>query len=101
MAFDLNSITSGKSTLPPRVVVYGRQKMGKSTFGAEAKKPLFLPFEDGIGELDVSAFPKIQTWGDLGEVFQTLMGGEHGFETVVLDSADWMEAVIQIGRAHV
>jgi hypothetical protein len=33
MAFDLASITTGRVDLPPRIIILGTPKVGKSTFG--------------------------------------------------------------------
>ena len=57
MAFDLNSIKTGREVTPPRVIVYGVNGIGKSTFAAQSGG-LFIPTEDGMGLLDVPRFPK-------------------------------------------
>lgn len=96
MTFNLNSIRkSGAENLPPRIVIYGGPKIGKSTFGADAPKPIFIPTEEGAEALGVDAFPLIHTWQELQQVFDTLAGEKHTFETVVLDSADWTENIIK------
>ena len=57
MSISLSSISrTTRNALPPRVVIHGAQKIGKSTFAANAFKPIFLPLEDGLSGLEVDAF---------------------------------------------
>ena len=95
MAFDLSSIHRGFSSAPPRVVVYGDHGVGKSTFATCAPKAIVIQTEDGLGSLDCASFPFAQSKGDVMAAIKTLYAeSDHGFETVVLDSLDWLEALI-------
>jgi hypothetical protein len=66
-AFNLQSISAGRRERAPRVLVFGVQKIGKSTFAASAPNPIFLPIkgEDGIDALDVARFPMANTIDDV------------------------------------
>jgi hypothetical protein len=44
----LQSIHKGKRQSPPRLLIYGVEGVGKSTLGANAPKPIFVPTEDGL-----------------------------------------------------
>ena len=46
-------ITKGKQTKPQRVVVYGVESVGKTTFASKFPKPLFIDVEGGTSHLDV------------------------------------------------
>lgn len=74
--------------LPPRLVIYGPPKVGKSTFAATATRPVFLPTEDGLGTLDVPIIAgdtgKLDTWGDLHEALHVAEASEA--RTIVIDS---------------
>ena len=48
----LENIHKGKTNLPPRIVMYGQEGIGKSSWSAKAPKPIFIPTEDGLGEID-------------------------------------------------
>lgn len=38
----LENIQSGRESRPPRIMIYGSEGVGKSTFGANAPKPIFI-----------------------------------------------------------
>lgn len=94
MAFDLGSIKKGKSIQAPRVVLYGVHGIGKSTFAASAPNPIFICTEDGLGSIDTSSFPIAKTSADVFAAIRTLYNDEHEFNTVVLDSTDWLENIL-------
>ena len=45
-------ITKGKQTRPQRVVIYGVESVGKTTFAAQFPAPLYLDIEGGTAHLD-------------------------------------------------
>jgi hypothetical protein len=94
MAFSLADIRRGKVIRPPRVVVYGGPKIGKSTFAAGAPEAIFVPLEEGTDAIDVASFPLIQSFRDYQEAIRVLAEEDHGFRSVVVDSADWLEPLI-------
>ena len=94
MAFDLASIKKGKRITAPRMFLYSTHGIGKSTFGASAPNPIFICAEDGIDGLDTSYFPMVKSSQDVLEALSTLYTQEHDYQTVVLDTADWLESII-------
>lgn len=82
--------------LPRRVFLYGTHGIGKSTFGACAPKPVFVPTEDGQRDLRPlpACFPVAKNWGEFMANLWQVATGEHEFETVVIDTADWLETII-------
>ena len=94
MAINLASIRKGKHIGPPRIVFYGPHGLGKSAFGAEAPKPIFICTEEGTGTIDTSAFPLCKTFADFMECIATLYTQDHDYQTVVIDSADWLEPLV-------
>ena len=104
MAISLANISRTRHASPPRLVIYGPEKVGKSTFfagglvngvvQAAAPKPIFIRTEDGLNGLDVDAFPLAETYGQVIEAITALAQDDHDFQTVVLDSADWLERLI-------
>lgn len=94
MAFDLSSLQRGKSNKPPRVVVYGEHGIGKSTFASGAPNPVFIQTEDGLANIDTTKFPLAHSYSDVLDALRSLHEESHDFETLVIDSADWLEALI-------
>lgn len=87
----LANVSRGKQERPLRVIIYGVEGVGKTTFGAEAPRPIFLCAEDGTSHLDVARFPSPRSWTETIEAVRELLRGEHDFKTLVIDSLDWLE----------
>jgi hypothetical protein len=87
----LGAITKGKLERPMRVLLFGTEGVGKSTFAANAPSPIFLAAEDGTAQLDVARFPEPGTWREVFDALDELIHGEHDFKTVVVDTLDWLE----------
>ena len=90
----LENIQTGRENKPPRIMVYGQEGVGKSTFGASAPAPVFIQTEDGLGEIDCCKFPLAQNVGDVIAALTALRDENHNFRTVVVDSLDWLERLI-------
>ncbi|MDP2271235.1 MAG: ATP-binding protein [Archangium sp.] len=90
----LGKVTTGKLKKPHRIVAYGPEGIGKSSFGAGAPKPIFLPIEDGTDHLDVARFPKADTWREAREAVRLLINEKHSYETLVIDTLDALEALL-------
>jgi len=94
MAFDLKSISKNHAAKAPRVLVYGVEGIGKTTFAAGAPDPIFICTEDGLGSLDVAHFPLVERTDDVMQAIGTLYESEHAYRTVVLDSVDWLDNAV-------
>jgi len=98
VSISLSSISrTQRNSLPPRVVIHGAQKVGKSTFAAGAFAPIFLPLEDGLSGLEVDAFnggAPLASFEEFDQALTSLYAEKHEFGTVVIDSADWLEPLI-------
>ena len=81
-------ITKGKQTRAQRVVIYGVESVGKSTFAAKFPNPLFLDIEQGTSHLDVDRC-EINTWKHLTDALEVCKATD--YKTIVIDSADWAE----------
>lgn len=94
MAISLASLNTAAVIRPPRIIVHGVAGVGKTTLGASAPNPVFIQTEDGLGSLDVPHFPLAKTFGEVMEAFGALYSEEHSFETLVVDSVDWLEPLV-------
>jgi hypothetical protein len=91
---NLAGVTKGRRKAPYRVLVYGTEGIGKSSFAAGAPDPIFICSEDGTDHLDVARFPRIQRWSDIFEAIEVLEKGGHPYKTLVLDTLDWAEPLL-------
>lgn len=90
----LDNIQSGRENKPPRLMIYGSEGVGKSTFGASAPNPIFIQTEDGLGEINCRKFPLATSVSEVLAELTALRDEPHDFQTVVIDSADWLERLI-------
>jgi len=90
----LDSIQSGRENKPPRIMIYGSEGVGKSTFGASAPNAIFVQTEDGLGEINCRKFPLARSLAEVLAELTALRDEPHDFRTVVIDSADWLERLI-------
>ena len=90
----LQQIHHGRRHNPPRFLIYGTEGIGKSTTAAAAPSPIFIPTEDGLDQIECASFPLATRLADVETALRTLIQENHEFETVVLDSADWLERLV-------
>lgn len=95
MAFDLSNVTRGRRLRAPKIVIYGPPKIGKSTFGTNAPNAIVLPTEEGLDNIECAAFPLAKSFEDVWSALDSLLDGEHEFESLMIDSLDWLEPLIQ------
>ena len=80
--------------MPPRLEIYGVEGIGKSTIASKAPKPIFIQTEDGLGEIDCDKFPVAASMEDVMAALNELSASNHPYQTVVIDSLDWLERII-------
>jgi len=90
----LDNVQSGKEQKPPRIMIYGSEGVGKSTFGACAPNAIFVQTEDGLGEINCRKFPLAKSFAVVIEELTALRDEPHEFQSIVIDSADWLERLI-------
>jgi hypothetical protein len=90
----LQQIERGRQSKPRRVMLYGVHGIGKSSFGAAAPSPVFIQTEDGLGEIDCDKFPLATSFDDVMTALMELYSDQHAFQTVVVDTLDWLERSI-------
>lgn len=95
MAISLQSISRGKKLSPPRLVLIGTEKIGKSTFASQSPNPIFVQVkgETGLDMIDAPKFPPVSRFEELLETFEAL-NDNHDFSTVVIDSLTTLEPMI-------
>lgn len=87
-------IERGRKMEPPRILLYGIEGIGKSTWASKASKPIFVQTEDGLGQIDCERFGLCRQFGDVAQQLTWLAEAEHAYESVVVDSLDWLERLV-------
>jgi len=90
----LEQVTKGREPKPPRLVIYGQEGIGKSSLAASSPKPIFIQTEDGLGEIACEKFPLAHSVNDVLQALGELLTTEHAYQTVVIDTLDWLERLI-------
>lgn len=81
----------GKIPGAKKVVVYGPEGIGKSTFAARFPEPLFIDTEGSTKDMDVSRTPEPSSWTMLLEQITYVMEHPQICHTLVVDTIDWAE----------
>ena len=85
-------ITKGKIVRAQRMVVYGVEGIGKTTFASMFPSPLFIDIEGGSSHLNVDRTPTPSSWQHLISIVAELAKDDLlGYNTLVLDTMDWAE----------
>jgi hypothetical protein len=88
----LSDITTGKQKdAPVRILIYGRDGVGKSSFAADAPNVIFQDTESSTTELDVARLPVAGTFDDAMANIEMLENERHEFKTYAIDTVDWFE----------
>lgn len=83
-------IERGKQKRAQKVVLYGPEGIGKSTFAARFPDPLFIDTEGSTKELDVARLPRPTSWPMLGQELN-FVKENRPCRTLVIDTIDWAE----------
>lgn len=95
-------IIKGKVPCAKKVVVYGPEGIGKSTFASRFPEPLFIDTEGSTKEMDVSRTPMPSSWEMLKEQVAYVIEHPDICRTLVIDTIDWAEhqCVEQVCAGH-
>lgn len=85
------AVTSGAIPAPVKVVLYGPEGIGKSTFASQFPDPVFIDTEGGTKRLNVARLPAPTSWAMLLDEVAEVARGNVPCGTLVLDTADWAE----------
>ena len=78
----------------PKLMIYGLSGVGKSTLASKLKNPIFIDMEGGLNYMDVDRTPTLTSYTSalkaLGELFNAAEAGKREYDTIVIDSIDWL-----------
>ena len=101
--FSLADVATRSTALPNRYALHAREGWGKTSFAAQAPKPIFFQTrgETGLDTLIESGqlpetphLPEIATWEDMIAAIQFLAEAEHDFRTLVIDTVNGAERLL-------
>jgi hypothetical protein len=79
---------------PPIIIIYGDGGLGKTTFQAEAPKPLIGNIEGGADRLPVDKSPLIQSYDEFVQLVEELTNDKHDYKTFCPDTLDSLEGLL-------
>lgn len=82
-------ITKGIKTRPVKILIYGTEGIGKSTFASKFPKPVFIDLEGGTHYLNVDRVDGVLDWTELLSTVAEI--STSNYKTLVIDTADWAE----------
>ena len=83
-------IVRGKLEKPQKVVLYGPEGIGKSSFAANFPQAVFIDTEGSTNNMDVARLPKPTSWTLLMQQIQYVKM-QPDIKTLVIDTIDWAE----------
>lgn len=98
---DINSLKPSVLIRPPKIIIYGKNKIGKSMFAADAPNPVVMDLESGMDSFLVAKH-KVKTVAQAMDFMRDLYKQEHDFKFLIVDSADWLEGIMiqELCKAH-
>ncbi len=87
------NITRGRLGGAKKIVVYGPEGIGKSTFAANFPEPVFIDTEGSTKDMDVARFDKATSWAMILQQVQYVIDHPSCCRTLVIDTADWAEQI--------
>lgn len=84
------NITKGRIETAKKVVIYGPEGIGKSTFASQFPDPLFIDTEGSTKEMDVARFDKPTSWELLKSQIEYVKLNKP-CATLIIDTIDWAE----------
>lgn len=102
MVISLSKLKSTKSQRPPIIVLYGVDGVGKTSLAAEFPDPLYLQTagESPPSDVELATPGTIETYGDMLDAIGELLTQPHDFKTVIIDSLDGFEPLLQRATAQ-
>lgn len=86
-------ITSGKIATAQKVIIYGVEGIGKSTFASKFPNPVFIDTEGSTLHMDVKRTQRPTSWTMMLGQVAYICDHPSEYQTLVIDTADWAETL--------
>lgn len=87
-------ITKGKRARAQKVVIYGPEGIGKSTFASQFPGAVFIDTEGSTDNMDVSRLKKPSSYTMLKNEIAWVKANPTCCKTLIIDTIDWAESLI-------
>ena len=84
-------ITRGRKARAQKVVIYGPEGIGKSSFASQFPDPVFIDTEGSTDNMDVARLDKPTSWAMLKNEIAFIKANPDACKTLVIDTIDWAE----------
>lgn len=84
-------ITRGRKARAQKVVIYGPEGIGKSSFASQFPDPVFIDTEGSTDNMDVARLDKPTSWAMLKNEIAFIKANPGACKTLVIDTIDWAE----------
>ena len=81
----------GRKSAALKVVIYGPEGIGKSTFASMFPRPVFIDTEGSTSHMDVTRTPKPLSWTELCRQVEYFIQNPQQLGSLIIDTADWAE----------
>lgn len=91
-------ITQGKIAKAQKVVIYGPEGIGKSTFASQFPNSLFIDVEGSTNSMEVKRLPAPTSWAMFNQEVDYIKQNPDLCSSLIIDTADWAE---QLALNHI
>ena len=84
-------IIKGKIKGAQKVIIYGPEGIGKSTFASKFPNPVFIDTEGSTKHMDVARTPNPSSWSMLLDQVKYFKNNPNEYSTLIIDTSDWAE----------
>lgn len=85
------NISRGVVFKAQKVVCYGPEGIGKSTFASQFPDPLFIDTEGSTNSMNVARLPRPTSWNLLLSMIKEIKATPSCCKTLIIDTIDWAE----------
>ena len=86
-------ITKGRIPCAKKVVIYGPEGIGKSTFASQFPDSVFIDTEGSTNSMDVARLPKPTSWQMLLDEIQYVKSHPDVCKTLIIDTIDCIQSI--------
>ena len=88
------NISRGPVKSAVKLLIYGPEGVGKTTFASKAPGAVFIDTEGSTRHMDVARFDPPESLDNVTEILAYVVGHPQDFGTIVIDTVDWLERLI-------